>query len=220
MILQLIKPSIVEQIARKCEDPYFNDFERSEYEEAIFFADKLLALRYKILHQCFNKEFFITTPPGENETDYLQKILNEAIALPIKNIDFVNDVIINSKQYSRELPAVVSQDGYQYSLETSSNELLFNYSPRANGDNVYIYYTSTIVLEDYDDYSAPIIPARYEEERIKLATRNIAERGYAKFKEDKEKKYGKILSLNKDRGTKPELMEYTGPKRIKPFKYP
>lgn len=218
-----IERDLVKQIALRCSDPFFKDNRQEIYEEALYAVDKKLARRYSILHRYYKFESTITQPAANTDADYIDDRKKIDIELAINGFKNEYLVMINDQEYVKEPANFLKKldDSYYYHLYHSQDTLKFNYTPRTASDVVYIFYLSDPDLRDFlDEDTRPVIPVKYEDERIELAMIEAAKIAYPKFDGDKADKYLKILKIHQDEGFKTELGENKGIVRIHPWKYP
>jgi len=185
---------IISEVALRCNDTKFTDFQSSVYERALLRASRSVAKRYHLIQRESN--FNIDIPIGENgdEDSVVEEksLIDVVISLPSFTSEY--KVIINNLEYTKVKDIT---DDYQYTLYRDQNRIYFNYQPRTKSDSVHIRYTSDINEEDYDiEELEPIIPSQYEEELIKLTLVEIAKLGIVKFNESSEGgKYTNVLKL-------------------------
>lgn len=222
--LQNIKADLIHQISLLCSDGRFDDFRKEEYELALLRADKKIAIRYQILTRYTKFTNNIKIPPDkEGDTDWLQTqkatdIILEVYSFIEEHIVFVNSVIF-TKDTSNELQT----DLNRYQLYSASDGWHFNYSPRTESDAIEIHFSSDVNPEDYEaDETSPIIPTKYEPERVNLSIYEIGKMGFAKYQETDARhgKYKRLMFSHPDKGFVPELRGDDGPKRIKILQYP
>jgi hypothetical protein len=223
MSIANIQQDLVKQLALRCNDPFFKDNRQEIYEQALFYIDKRIARRYSILHRYFRFNALITQPAANTDADYVDKQKKINMELSINGFKNEYLVMINDQEYVKE-PANflrILDDSYYYHLYRGQHTIKFNFTPRTQDDDVIIYFLSDPDLLDYNDETTkPVIPAKYEDERIELAMIEVAKIAYPKFQGEKQEKYAKILNTYNDEGFKTELAERKGITRIAPWKYP
>jgi len=208
---------LISEIALRCNDTGFKDFQRNVYERAFLRASRAVAKRYKLIQRELNFKVEIPVKEGEDETTVLEEkcLIDVIISVPsftseykvvINNIEYtkVRDIKIqpvheNIKNavYDYNYDTEKIGNSYEYVLYRDQNKIYFNYSPRSLSDSIHLRYTSDINIEDYDiEELEPVIPSQYEEELIKLTLTEIAKLGIVKFNESAEGgKYTNVLRL-------------------------
>jgi len=223
-----IESKLIDLIADRCADSHHRDFHKDEYEESLYRADRKIARKYQILNRMLKFNCKIVTPPEqENNEDYVSQQKNTDVELNIPSLHQESKVLINQMPYVKgKQNALISNasqnDSYSYYLYYGHNSLLFNYNPRTEDDDIIIFYMSGATLENFDaDTNKPVIPDKFEDERIRLALIEMAHMGIAKYREEKKQKYIDILRLNdKNRSLDPNLVESKASLTIQPYKYP
>lgn len=223
-----IESKLIDLIADRCADSHHKDFQPDEYEEALYRADRKIARKYQILNRILKFNCKIVTPPEqENNENYVGEQKNVDVELGLSTLHQEYKVLINQRPYFKgKQNALVSNasqnDSYTYYLYYGHNSWLFNYNPRTEDDDIIIFYTSGASVDNFDaDTNQPIIPDKFEDERIRYALIEMAHMGIAKFKEDKKVKYIDILRLNnRGQAIDPNLTESKAFLTIQPYKYP
>lgn len=225
-----IDAQLIHVLADRCNDQYFKDFNRETYEEALYRADRTVARKYQVLTRMLKFTATIETPPESlGDDDYMANEKNTDIPLSILTLHQEYKVLVNEVPYIKGkqnalVDNAVIADSYTYYLYYGHNSWLFNYNPRTANDDIIIFYMSGAGLDNFDaDANKPIIPDKYEDERIRHALVNIATMGITKFKEEKREKYMIVLRANGKRemsNLDPNLLESKASLTIQPFKYP
>ena len=227
-LINKIDSKLIHTIANRCDDSFFKDFTRARYEEALYRADRTVAHKYQILERMLSFNTPIVVPPeSEDDEEYVSKQKNTDIELEIPSFHQEIKVILRPNKTESEEILVKSKEHeleagtFTYYLTYGSNKWVFNYLPRTTEDTIVIFYMCGATVENFDaDVNQPIIPNKYEDERIKYALQNIAQDGIAKFKEDRQKKYISIYRLNSNTKIDFNLVETQDFPKIKPFVYP
>ncbi len=227
-LINKINSKLIHTIANRCDDSFFDDFKPARYEEALYRADRTIARKYQILERMFEFNTPIVIPPESvSDDEYVVKQKNIDIELNMPSFNEEIKVILRASKTGNEEILTKSKEHeleagtYTYYLTYGYNKWLFNYLPRTTEDTIIIFYMCGATVENFDaDVNQPIIPNKYEDERIKYALQNIAQDGIAKFKEDKKRKYISVFKLNSDSRIDSNLIESQDFPTIKPFIYP
>jgi len=205
--LKLIKPSLISEIALRCGDTEYRDFQKEVYERAILFANRQIAKKYDLLKRYMGFKSYGT----------------EEQQLTILSFAGEYRVLINGSQYDRVNKHELDSTKNQYYLYYDSHSFLFNYTNALDGDNVVIYYTADIKIDDYDlEQTAPIIPGKYEDEQIAIAVSYLIRLAKAKFIGHKLEKYERLRTeygRSREKEYDSQLAPTTKWAQIKPFKY-
>lgn len=188
---------LIDILAYRCNDAYFDDFSQSVYEESMLFAARAVARKYSLLNR-----YYSFKANAKNESDK-----KAPLKLKIHSFSAETMVRVNEIEYSRTHD--LRLDGEKiYQLYYGTDCYLFNYSPRNTEDRIDLLYTADITVDDFDDESiTPVIPQRYDEDLLKNALLYISELGIAKFREEKKAKYMSIYKLNSNKSTGTESGE-------------
>ena len=201
-IVNISNNEAIGEVALKCGDPWFKDFPRNIYSQAVYRAERAIAKLYGVMERSvtitnddtgtspivieplnFNGAWRITvTPDGGTETLYeevsLEKVLDNA----------------NSSTASTN---------YFYHILFNANQHELYYTFPELDDEITIYYTSSIAgEEDYEELddegnlqAIPVLPNKYFEETVRQAVRYMAKLGLAQFEGLKAQKYGRVLQV-------------------------
>ena len=198
------------ETALKCGDPFFRDFSKNIYSQAVFRAERGIAKRYSILDRMIT----ITNTDGVAELAITPLNFNGEWRVEVFRTGEDN-LIGDFREYSRTDDVTLGNETMsiavpkqRYSLKYMANQYLFNYSWPQKNDVINIYYTSSIANEEdyttFDDQGnpnlIPILPNKYYEETVRRAVIYIAELGIAGFQGEKLKRFMNILK----RYTRPE----------------
>lgn len=174
--------TLVEEIALKCADSDYKDFDKNTYYHALYRATRTIAKRYSLFQKIYNFTL-------ESLTDDIEK--DVILELP----DFKEEINVFVNESPLIKVATQIELTGQYYLRTIENELHFNYSivEKSLKDDITIIYNAYPHKESDNEY---YIPTKYEEELIRETLLYIAGLGVAKFKGDALEKYKRILELN------------------------
>lgn len=212
----------ISEIALRCDDVSFRDFDKGIYERCLLRATRVVARRYQIIQRITNFDIKISIPEGETEDDWVDQEKVKPVPLSLMSFTAEHRVIINGNDYLKvgklsttrvtDMTADIDEYGsasgaatvstllvedYNYILYRDHNSILFNYSPRTKDDSVEIWYTADINEEDYDlEELQPVIPSQYTEELLALSVTEVAKLGIPKFgKSDKGTKYVNLMKV-------------------------
>ena len=192
---------LVLEIANRCNDTHYDDFQKNSYLESIYRAEKRIALKYDILNRVlFFKNKIVVPPQFEGNVVWLQTQKETSIDLPVTSFHNETNVTINSIQYTKvSKDKLITDDDYpiySYHLYYGNNSYKFNYTERGIDDVIIISFTSDINISDYEEENIrPILPPKFEDEVINRACTDMAKKGITMFKGDKADKFYKILKM-------------------------
>jgi len=218
-----IDSKLIHRIADRCNDQYFKDFNPETYEECLYRADRTVARKYQVLTRMLKLNVKIETPPeSTNDADYVANQKNVDVPLNIPSLHQEYKVLVNNYPFTKGKQNALVDDSSTYYLYYGHNAWLLNWNPRSEDDDIVIFYMSGATIETFDaDTNRPIIPNKFEDERIRYALIEIANMGIAKYREERKEKYINILKLNnRSSSLDPNLLESKASLTIQPFKYP
>lgn len=202
----------VSETAVKCGDPFFRDFPKNIYSQAVFRAERSIAKEYGVLE----RQLTYTNTAGASEFDIgplnfhgewhviVQHPATDSNSEPLR-IDYTKeqwervgdpDDIANA-EFTATLPT------YRYAIIYNGNRYVFKYSGAEVNDIIEIWYTSSISgEEDYEYFDSegnvnliPVLPNKFFEETVRRAILWIAQVGIAQFSGLKAQKYGRLINL-------------------------
>lgn len=197
----------VSETALKCGDPFFKDFPKNIYSQAVFRAERGIAKDFGII----DRELEITNEDASEELNIGPLNFNGEWYVTLRRLDntaglldgqVLRDSSIEIKRVQwEELNQVTASS--VYAIKYVGNRYVFKYPDPAIGDVIKIYYTSSIAgEEDYEYYDnfgnvnlIPVLPNKYYEETVRRACIYIAKLGMTNFQGIKSKKYEKVLGL-------------------------
>lgn len=223
----LIK-SLISEVALRCGDPNFKEFDVNTYKRALYRANREIAKAYEIFKKILS---FKLSDMVSNTNDDIR------ITIP----DFKSEYLVKVNNYNLEKVGdeIQSQYRFAYYLELKDGELIFNYvlggtlytntievtglditEEMSKGffereestrdlnlgkslqDEIVIGYTSIPDLEsELGEYD---IPERFQEEQIEKSIFLVAKLGIAKYTDPESQvgnKYRNLLSLYKSEKT-------------------
>ena len=185
----------ISEIALRCGDIDFKDFDSTIYERSLLKATRKLARKYELIQRIREFNVSISIPENEDEDSYVEEKVLVNVPLDLMSFKAEYKVLVNG--YNHTKVNVIHKNQYEYVLYRDQNQILFNYSPRTKDDKVILYYTADINIDDYDiEELQPVIPSSYEEELLDLGTVIHARLGVVKFKgSDKGNGYREAISM-------------------------
>lgn len=199
-IINTSNDELISEVALQCGDPFFKDFPKNIYSQAVYRAERGIAKEFDILDR---KWTYINT---EGESPITIAPLNFKSAWRVTVT--VNDVETEYKE--RQLDDILdseSVDDYYYNIIYNANTREFYYTNPATSDTITIYYSSQIAgEEDYEVLDSqgepnliPVLPNHLYEEVIRRSVRYISKLGLAQFSGLKAEKYDRILKIHTKR---------------------
>lgn len=238
------REEIISEIAHRCDDVGWRDFDRGEYINALYRTNRLVARKYHLFQKI--EQFTLSNRTSDLTKDILLDLpdMKEVILVSVNDINLrKKDVqILEGKDmycyYMFRQPDGTYFFNYVNGMTLEDETILVNADISASlntgltdrvddssgfgksaTDKITILYES-IPERDYDS-TEYIIPPNYEEEQIEYAVFHMAMLGIAKFKEQKLEKYSRIYKLyRKDSDYNREVVESKEPVRIQIFHFP
>lgn len=178
-IVKAYNKEIISEVAAMCGDSEYRDHRREFYGQSIFRAMRGIAKDYSLMEYAL----YLTVEAFE---------LDLWLKIPVTNFKGEIEVRINDVPYKK-----VNDDPkeeYDYVLKFANDALVLNYLNKAEGDKIYIKYSSNGQSADEFD-GTPLIPNRYYEELLSKAIVYISKIGIAKFSAEKREKYLALLKI-------------------------
>lgn len=193
----------VSETALKCGDPFFKEFPKNIYSQAVYRAERGIAKDYKIMDRVLT----IDNSAGDEEIDIGPLNFNGewrvTITPPPDDDSSTSTAIEYTKVQYEDLDDTTSAvlPDYRYTINYIGNRFVFRYNYVTAGDEINIYYVSSISgEEDYEYYDnegnvnlIPVLPNKYYEETVRRSIVYMAEVGLATFDNLKAKKYDRLL---------------------------
>lgn len=204
-IVNISNNEAIGEVALKCGDPWFKDFPRNVYSQAVYRAERHIAKLYGVLDRKLTITNTAGTSPIDIEPLNVNGIWRVVVTLSDETNEEYTEVTLDKVLDNGD--SATASTNYYYALIYNANQLTFYYTWPAVNDTIEIYYTSSIAGEDdYEEYddegnaqAIPVLPNKYFEEVIRQAIRYIAQIGIAKFDGAKAEKYGRILQIHTQR---------------------
>lgn len=200
-IVNISNDEAIAEVALKCGDPWFKDFPRNVYSQAVYRAERGIAKLYGIMDRVWT----YTNTDGTSPIQITPLNLNGVWRVVVTTTDDTDEEyteVTLDKVLDNDDSATASTN-YYYHILYNANKYELYYTHPDTDDEIAIYYTSSIAGEtDYeeldDDGNAqalPVLPNKYFEEVLRQAVRYIAKLGIATFEGNKAQKYGRVLQL-------------------------
>jgi len=242
------KEEVITEIALRCGDSNYKDFETSLYEQAYYRANREVAKTYQMLKKTIS---FTLSDRVDNVTDDI------IFDIP----DFNSEILVKVNNFPLKKTAnhFEGTDRFVYYLEPLEGQWVFNYilgyftttlgnpqniditelmnvgitertseqiaqeaAYKGTEDQIVIMY-NIIPNHETDLQGEFVIPGRYEEELINEGTTYIAKLGVAKFAIDTERqeKYKIVLRMYKTKSDKDKRLLTDKPFiKMKVWKFP
>lgn len=223
-IVNINNDEVISEVALKCGDPFFRDFPKNIYSQAVYRAERSIAKDYGILERLW---------------EYTNDIGTSPIVMPKLNFNGAWRVVINNEEYTqKQIDDVLDNNdsptastNYFYAMIYNANQWEMYYTFPALNDEISIYYTSGIAgEEDYEPLdsdgnanSIPLLPNKYFEEIIRRSVRYVAQLGIAAFDHLRGQKYEKLFQIYTRQGDEQQEAGLNKSRpfiEIKPFQYP
>lgn len=240
----MLNAELLSEVAHQCDDVGFKDFQKSDYMNALYRANRVVARKYHLFQKLF------TGTLNKMTSNFSADILLELPDMKEPILVSINDINLRKKDHQ----ILENKDMYcYYMFRQPDGTYLFNYTlgmalenevlltnadisasmnqgiidrvDDTNGwgksatDRIVILYEA-LPERDYDE-TEYFIPQNYEEEQVEHAILRIAKLGIAKFHEQKLEKYARLYKLyKKNSDFDKEVVESTEPTRIQLFQYP
>ncbi|MDP4194809.1 MAG: hypothetical protein Q8940_07160 [Bacteroidota bacterium] len=207
---QIISPQgindTISEAAEMCGDPFFRDFGKDVYELAWLRAVRSIAIDYDI----FERQLTIKISADD---------IGKEIEITPLNYFAETRFLVNGVTYSK-VNEEVSSGKKDYYIRYNINQWVFDYSDKALGDTVVIFYKSSVnASEDFEIGNLiPVIPDHLYEELLKRIIKRIASQGLVNFSNEKADKYSKALKIyTSGNETDPKLHTNSQWVKIKPY---
>jgi hypothetical protein len=219
---------ILGEIALQCGDPFYNDFKINIYMQAKYRSERSLAKQYKILerkwtHTTTELEAEVTTEIVIPQLNFYREVL---LIVNGEKYEKVNNELDNTLNLtSSQVSATTTIFPLQYYIRYDSTQYVLNYTNKAEGDEVSLFYISAIAgSEDYEETDSegnvvvmPVMPDHFTEEIIRRGVTYIAKLGIATFVGEKKQKYADILKMNAGEEHKASLARDDQWTTVKPY---
>ncbi len=230
-IVNVSNSEAISEVALKCGDPFFKDFPRNIYSQAVFRAERGIAHDYDVLDRVWTFTNTAGTSPIQITPLNVKGIWRVVITA-------AGDNAVEEEYQTRTVDEVLdnadsptSSTNYYYAVMFNANQRNIYYTQVAVDDVIVVYYTSLISgSEDYEELDAdgntnniPVLPNKYFEEVVRRSVRYMAKLGAAQFSALKSQKYVRILQLysrNTDEAQDNSLERSRPWIQITPFQFP
>ena len=230
-IVNVSNSEAIAEVALKCGDPFFKDFPRNIYSQAVYRAERSIAHDYDILDRVWTYTNSAGTSPITITPLNVKGIWR--VTVTATNADSVEEeyteVTVDKVLDNDDSPT--ASTNYYYAIMFNANQRNIYYTQVDEDDEISVYYTSGIAgEEDYEELDAdgnanniPVLPNKYFEETVRRSIRYMAKLGAAQFDALKSQKYVRILQLysrNTDEAQDNSLERSRPWIMITPFQYP
>jgi len=204
-VVNLSNDDAISEVALKCGDPWFKDFPRNIYSQAVYRAERHIAKLYGIMDRKWTYTNTVGTSPIDIEplnVNGVWRVTNTPSGGTEINYEEVSlDKVLDNDD------SATATTNYYYSIVYNANKYELYYTWPDTNDEITVYYTSSIAgQDDYstidtngDPQAVPVLPNKYFEEVVRHAVRYMAKLGLATFDGNKVKKYQRILQVNSRR---------------------
>ena len=194
---------LISEIALRCADIQFKDFDYNIYEQALLRADREVAKKYQIIQKVYSESIQTETETELNLPNFKAEYLVTAGDLTLRKVTHKIETSMENCYFLEEVDGKLvfayKLTNIIYNTEEAFNELqdaLLSEIQTDSGtsNQITILYTTIPNAEAYntDDY---VINEIYDEERISSAVIYLAKLGIVKFSGDKKVKYSDLLKL-------------------------
>lgn len=198
-IVNISNNEAIGEVALKCGDPWFKDFPRNVYSQAVYRAERYIAKLYGIMDRKWEYTNTAGTSPIDIEPLNLHGVWRVVITASDGTDEEYTEVTLDKVLDNAD--SSTASTNYYYNILYNANKYQLYYTWPAANDTVAIYYTSSIAGEnDYEELdnegneqAIPVLPNKYFEEVTRQAVRYIAKLGIATFGGEKAQKYGRVL---------------------------
>lgn len=229
-IVNVSNDQAISEVALKCGDPFFKDFPKNIYSQAVYRGTREIAKEYGIMDRIWS----YTNTTGVSPFNIVPLNFNGAWRVGIIPTGDTVERIYTEVQLDSILDndqSDTSITNYYYSIIYNANQYMFYYTWPAEDDTINVYYVSSVAgEEDYEytdsegnDNAIPVLPNKYFEELVRRAVRYMAKLGIATFDDRKAEKYARVLQLHTKRADEKQDMTLERSRpwiEIKPFIYP
>jgi len=230
-IVNVSNSEAIAEIALKCGDPFYKDFPRNIYSQAVYRAERSIAHDYNILNRVWTFTNTAGTSPIQITPLNVEGIWRMTVtatgtdAVEEEYTEVTVDKILDNDN------SPTASTNYHYAIMFNANQRNIYYTQVSANDAISVYYTSGIAgQEDYELLDAdgnpnniPVLPNKYFEEVVRRSVRYMAKLGIAQFDALKSKKYVRVLQMysrNADE-TQDNSLERSRPWiLITPFQFP
>jgi len=198
--------TLISEIALRCADIQYKDFNYNIYEQALLRADREVAKKYQVITKYYQKDIAEETETILNlpnfKAEYLVTCGEQTLRKVTHKIENLMENCYYLERLEDELKFAYKKTNLfnNLELEENFNELqdalltTVNTTDTPSTNVITILYT---VIPDKESYATNdyILDNIYDEERISFALKYIANLGIITFAGDKKQKYMDLLKL-------------------------
>jgi hypothetical protein len=198
-IVNISNDEAIAEVALKCGDPFFKDFPRNIYSQAVYRAERGIAKKYGIM----DRTWTYTNTDGTSPVVIVPLSFNGAYRVTITPVDG-DEKVYTERQLEEVLDngdSSTASSNFYYSIMFNANQRELYYTWPVADDTVTIHFTSSIAgATDYEGFdeegneqAIPVLPNKYYEETLRQAVRYIAKLALAKFDGQKAERAMRVL---------------------------
>ena len=191
-IVNISNEEAIAEVGLKCGDPFFKDFPRNIYSQAVYRAERGIAKKYGIMERTWT----YTNTDGTSPIAIVPLNFNGAYRVTVTPVSTEDETGVETNYSERKIEDVLDNadsttaaSNYYYSIMFDSNQRMLYYTWPVADDEIKIYYTSSISgSTDYEGFdeegneqAIPVLPNIYYEEVLRQAVRYMAKLALAKF---------------------------------------
>jgi len=203
-IVNISNEEAIAEVALKCGDPFFKDYPRNIYSQAVYRAERGIAKKYGIM----DRTWTYTNTDGTSPIVIVPLNFNGAYRITVTSADTDDTTGVETVYNERQLEDVLDNadsatpaSNFYYSIMFDANQRMLYYTWPVADDEIKIYYTSSIsgstdyegTDENGDEYAIPVLPNKFYEEVLRQAVRYMAKLSLAKFDGAKAERAIRVL---------------------------
>lgn len=228
----------VDETALKCGDPFYKDFPKYIYQQAVYRAERSIAHEFQIIDRVLQitntagtspisltPAFGTATPLNFQNNIWRLTITPDGGSEQLYQLRTIDEVLDNNQSATAAL-------NYYYAIMYNTNDYFLYYTMPSASDLITVYHSAGIAgQEDYDTLDLegaanvlPAIPNEYFEETVRRAVLYMVKLGIAKFETgEKAQRYNRLFTLYAKRSDSTDDFSLGRDRawiQIKPFQYP
>ena len=203
-ILNISNEEAIAEVALKCGDPFFKDFPRNIYSQAVYRAERGIAKKYGIMERTWT----YTNTDGTSPIVIVPLNFNGAYRITVTPVSTEDETGVETNYSERKIEDILDNadsataaSNFYYSIMFDANQRMLYYTWPVADDEITIYYTSSIAGEtDYEgtddegnEYAIPALPNIYYEEVLRQSVRYMAKLALAKYDGQKAERAIRVL---------------------------
>jgi len=203
-IVNISNEEAIAEVALKVGDPFFKDYPRNIYSQAVYRAERGVAKKYGIM----DRTWTYTNTDGTSPIVIVPLNFNGAYRITVTPVSTEDETGVETNYSERKIEDILdnadsstASSNFYYSIMFDANQRMLYYTWPVADDEITIYYTSSIAgstdYEGYDDegeeQAIPVLPNKYYEEVLRQAVRYMAKLSLAKFDGIKAERAMRVL---------------------------